>query len=359
MHSLRRLLLALMMILAIAPAAAHADRQSVKKSIWGPTKVGAKSAFPLYKKLGVGLFQMTVRWPDVAPRRPAEARNPADSAYRWPREVGYAVRQGRRHGIKVMILLTDAPRWANGGKSRVWAPKRATDFANFAAAAARRWRRVDHWMIWGEPSRRANFRPLPKYSSQGPRRYARILDAAYGSIKRVARRDRVIGGNTFTTGDVSPKQWIRGMRLRNGRRPRMDLYGHNPFTLRTPDLRKPPLGYGFADFSDLDTLAKWLDRYGYRKKGKRMRLFLSEFTAPSDHPNYEFNFYVTREVQAKWIRRALRITRRWNRIYTFGWLSLYDEEPNGGGGRHGDEVHRGLLTSDGREKPSYFAYKRG
>jgi hypothetical protein len=139
----------------------------------------------------------------------------------------------------------------------------------------------------------------------------------------------------------------------------MDLYGHNPFTLRRPALRQGPLGHGYADFSDLDTLAGWIDQNLGRRRGRPIRLFLSEFTFPTDHPNYEFNFWVTRRVQARWLSLALRITHQRRRIYTLGWLGLYDEKPNGPGGRPGDEVNRGLLEWDGDKKPSYRAFKRG
>ena len=140
----------------------------------------------------------------------------------------------------------------------------------------------------------------------------------------------------------------------------MDLYGHNPFTRRRPALRKRPLGFGFADFSDLDTLARWVDRnLGRRRGGRRIRLFLSEFTLPTDHANSNFNFWVTRKVQARWLRAALRITRRWKRIHALGWIKLYDEPPNGPGGSHADDVHWGLLEWDGARKPSYRVFQRG
>jgi hypothetical protein len=136
----------------------------------------------------------------------------------------------------------------------------------------------------------------------------------------------------------------------------MDLYGHNPFTAREPDLSQPPLGEGFADFSDLDTLSRWVDRWLARPLGKRrLRLFLSEMFWPTDHFNHEFNYYVTLRTQAEWLTKALRITRRWSRIYTFGWYSLYDDPPE----PEGDEVNRGLLRRSGEKKPSYRAYKRG
>jgi hypothetical protein len=182
-----------------------------------------------------------------------------------------------------------------------------------------------------------------------------MLDSSYAELHRVSRRNKAIGGNTFTTGTVPPLVYVKLMRLPNGKPPRMDLYGHNPFTARKPRLSKGPLGYGYADFSDLDTLAKAIDRNLGRRGQRHLRLFLSEFTLPTDGENWEFNFWVDRRTQARWLSAALRIARRWHRIYTLGYLSLYDDPPRS----DHQEVHRGLMTWGGRRKPSFEAYRRG
>lgn len=331
---------------------------SIKKAIWGPARVDGRSHFPIYRHLGVGIYQITLHWDLAAPTRPARPTDPSDPAYRWPEDLDFAVREAKRHGIRVAIQLIYAPRWANGGRPREWAP-RPRAFANFATAAARRYRSVRLWMVWGEPSREDNFFPMPANRPKGPRVYSRILDAAYGALKRVRRRNLVIGGNTFTVGAVAPLHFIKWMRLPGGRRPRLDLYGHNPFTSRKPALRRPYAGHGYADFSDLDTLARSIDRHLGRRRGRKIRLFISEFTLPTDHANRIFNFYVSRRIQAAWLAAALRITRRWPRIYTFGWFTLYDQLPNGPRGRPGDEANWGLLDWRGRRKPAYRVFKRG
>jgi hypothetical protein len=332
---------------------------SIKKSIWGPA-----NEFSTYAGLGVGIYQYQLTWNSIAPTRPAHPRYPSDPAYRWPAELDTAIANARAHSIRVSVLLTAAPGWANGGREWRWAPTDPGDLADFAVAASRRYPSVRHWMVWGEPSKAARFQPLlpamgrrlSAAQRRGPRLYARMLDASYRALKRENRRNLVIGGNTWSGGEVLPLNFIRAMRLPNGRRPRMDLYGHNPFTLREPNLANGPLGYGYADFSELDALARWLDRYGYRdSRGRRLKLFLSEFTLPTDHANVEFNFWVPRATQARWITRALRITRRWRRIYTFGYLGLYDDPPR----PDGLEVNRGLIDRSGRKKPAYQAYKRG
>ena len=357
------ILIAILAALASAPAA-DAHHGTHKKAMWGPA---TPDAFRIYHQLGVGIYELTVSWASIAPTRPADPADPADPAYSWPPEVTTAIREARRYGIRVMLMIHGTPAWANGGRESNWAPTQVTDLADFATAAARRYPAVRYWMIWGEPTRRPNFMPLDpetkgerltRAERRGPRIYARMLDASYGALKQVRRRNVVIGGNSFTAGDISPLNWIRAMRLPNGERPRMDMYGHNPFALRRPDLRQslvlPPSG--FADFSDLDAVWRWLDRYGYRDaQGKPMRIFISEWTLPTDHRNHEFNFWTTRALQARWLGYALRTVRRYRRLYTLGWHRLYDDPPRPGG----DEVNRGLMDYQGRPKPAFYVFRDG
>jgi len=215
---------------------------------------------------------------------PEDSRDPRDAAYRWPAEVDDAIREARRHRMKVLFMLTNAPAWANGARTPEYAPDRPSDFADFARAASRRYPEVLHWMIWGEPSRSNNFKPFVKQplgtpitaaQKRAPRRYARLLDAAYGQLKAQRRTNLVIGGNTYVTGEVRPGAWMRAMTLPDGRRPRIDLYGHNPFSFRNPSLRNPPSGQGLVDFSDLGRFGRDVQRVLGGPRRKRVRLFLS------------------------------------------------------------------------------------
>ncbi|MEY2533145.1 MAG: hypothetical protein QOF29_1055, partial [bacterium] len=191
--------------------------------------------------------------------------------------------------------------------------------------------------------------------AEAPRRYSRLLDAAYGQLKRQNPRNLVVGGNTFTTGDIRPVRWIQNMKLPNGRPPRMDLFGHNPFSYRGPDLEKAPPGQEIVDFSELGRFSKKVDQYLARPRDKRhLRLYLSEWTIPTDAPDLEFNFYVTRPLQARWIRDGFKVARELN-AYALGWIHLYDGVPRADGG---PIIRGGLMTADGQKKPGYFAFKR-
>jgi hypothetical protein len=368
MRPMKILLVASLLVLC-GVASASARTPSLKKSIWGDVTFQGKSEFPIYRDLGVGIFQMATNWANIAPTRPLDPTNPNDPAYQWPAEVDTAIAEGKKYGIKVMMSLTQSPPWANGQRNPTWAPNDPQDFADFVTAASRRWPAIGHWLIWGEPCRGDNFhpqigekagtfgQPLNAAQKQGPHTYARILDAAYGAIKGVQKSDLVVGGNCFTgttstlRTDISPLNWMRNLRLPNGKPPRMDLYGHNAISARRPDLKRSQVAPGSADFSDLDLFQTWLDRY--IKKG--MRIFLSEWVMPTDHFGQEVNYYVNRKTAAQWTAAALKITRRTKRIYSFGWLRLRDSPPNASG----DEATYGLLEYGGKRKPAYAAFRDG
>jgi len=390
MRALLRLAVVGLALLAL-PATASAE----KKAIWGPvTLPGGASAFPTYKELGVDVFQAQVFWDQVATERPARAIDPADPAYRWPAELDQAVMMASAHGIDVSLMVLFTPEWANGGKARNRAPNDAQDYAEFVRAASRRYPSVDHWQIWGEPTRKANFQPLPRDSRVGPRRYAKILDAAYEQLKREDSDNVVIGGMSYSSGDVKPTDWLRWMRLPNGLPPRLDLYGHNPFSERFPDIEKSPYRKGVRDISDIDSFHRQLQRdYGksvneeihrqlrrdhdrydslkdhprvyrehrglhernrwihglLRKKGPD--LWLSEYTigsAPSD----KFPFSTTPEGQARWLKAAYDLADDAEYVETLGWFALLDDPATEEGG-----FTTGLMSFEGARKPSFSAYQ--
>lgn len=332
------------------------------KAIWGPTELAAGnaacppngqrcSAFPVYQRLGVDVFQYQVHWDAVAPSRPAHPRDPDDPAYDWG-ELDRVAAEAEQHGIRLALLVQRSPSWANGGRPPIWAPRDPRDFADFLHAASRRLPSVHMWMLWGEPARAENFRPMRAGSPAGAQLYARMVDAAYGALKAASPSNLVVGGMTLNGGTVRPTLFARWLKLPNGRPPRMDLWGHNPFDGRFPDLADEPVGR-FRGFNDIDTLHREIRAYYRQGHRKVPRLWLSEWTVISDKPSRIFlKFYVSPQEQARWLRAAFGIAQSTPYVAGLGWFTLLDEPTAPG------SANWGLMRADGAPKPAYDAYKR-
>jgi hypothetical protein len=334
-------------LLASGSAAA---RSPVPKMIWGPvTLSNGQSAFPIYRRLGVNVFQIDLNWADSTSTRPTDPTNPADPAYHWPALDDQAVAQASRYGMQVCFLVQGAPPWSNGGRSTSWAPNDPQDYGNFLIAASRHYPSVRQWMIWGEPNRDGNFLPMPANSRVGPRRYALVLDAAYGALKSVSRSNIVIGGDTWTFGLVPPAYFVSWMRLPNGKPPRLDYYGHNPFSVRYPRPGQKPYYPGLRDIDDIGTLEQQLASTYHRQ----VKLWLSEFTVSADRNNRAFSFHVSAAAQGRWITAAFKLVNSVNFVAGLGWYDLADEPPSVPG-----RLTNGLMTWKYQPKPAFYAYQR-
>jgi len=324
------------------------------KMIWGPeTMPGGTSAFPVYHRLGVQVLELQLSWARVASTRPANPADPADPAYAWPPSLEDAVEQAARYGIRLAVMVKDTPPWANGGRDPSWAPEDPADYAAFMQAASRRYPSVRYWMVWGEVTRPGNFNPMPSGSPAGPERYARLLDAAYGALKAVNPSNVVIGGMTYTLGLLSAPEFIRWMRLPDGRPPRLDYYGHNPYSARFPDLAEGPYTPGVRDINDIDTLEGELAGAYRHRPGGPPKLWLSEFSVSSDHANRAFAFYVSRAAQAQWATAAFRLVDSVSYVAGLGWYQLLDESSS-----VPENLTNGLMTAEGQPKPAFYAYAK-
>ena len=341
-----------LLVAGLIPASVGAtvSRGAVPKLIWGPvTLPNGQSAFPTYHQLGVNVFQIDLSWAQSASTRPVGPQNPADPAYQWPVELSQAISAAHKYGIKICLLVQDTPAWANGGRTTEWAPTHPSDYANFLIAASREYPSVHLWMIWGEPNRPGNFLPMPAHSPAGPRRYALLLAAAYNGLKQAASSNVVIGGDTWSFGSVEPADFVRWMRLPDGKPPPLDYYGHNPFSIRFPKLGELPYFPGGRDINDLNTLESQLNATYHRD----VPLWLSEFTVSSDHTNRAFSFAVSREQQARWLTAAFEVANHYPFVAGMGWFNLLDQPPL----PDDEALTNGLMTWDLVPKPAYYAYQ--
>ena len=90
---------------------------------WGPlgregdlglVSIAGRSQFPLYRNLGVGIFEMDLLWFRVAAQAPRDGSNPDDPAYHWPADISYAIRHALQYHMQVLLLVEGTPGWANG-----------------------------------------------------------------------------------------------------------------------------------------------------------------------------------------------------------------------------------------------------
>ncbi len=139
------------------------------------------------------------------------------------------------------------------------------------------------------------------------------------------------------------------MRLPNGRPPRLDWYGHNPFSTRFPDLSDGPIPGGFRDISDLDLFSREVARVYPRRRPK---LWLSEYVIQSDHGSTEFNVFVSKKGQVQWLTGAYKVANSLRSVAGLGWLALQDASESR------LSTNYGLMKADGTLKPSFYAFRR-
>ncbi len=199
-------------------------RYGIQDDAWlefGPGTLNQRLA--TFKRLGVPIVRFTLRWNEVAQRRPANPTSPRDPAYDW-RRWDRVLNGLRRYGLTPVLTLVGTPAWANGGRSPNYAPPRPRDFRRFATAAARRYSWVRYWLIWNEPNKRLWLRP-----TRSAIYVNHLLNPAYEAIHAVLPHARVGGGATGprgAAGGVAPVTWVRGMAAA---RAKFDAYAHHPY----------------------------------------------------------------------------------------------------------------------------------
>jgi hypothetical protein len=337
-----------------APVLAHRPSKCVDT----PAVHGGRLVIPELRKLGTRVWSTTISWAGIAPKRPANPTSPDDPAYQWPAALARQLSQARANGIEPVLNVSGFPAWSNGARDPAWAPKDPQDFADFMAAAVKKYPQVRRWIIISEPGNFYNFRPQGGNGETAPHLYARLLDAAYASMHAVRSDVVVIGGGVHPYGlndqyTTAPDTFITNMVLPDGRRPRLDMFAINPYTERP---LKMTLGKRRlrVDFDDLDWLGRRLDQLWPRR---HLRIFIDEFGWNTEHEALGWLYYVSRKKQAASLRKAYALAAKFGRIDTMCWFLLYDAPPQ----RNSTQWLNwttGLRTSTGVRKPSWRAFAR-
>ena len=209
------------------------------------------------QELGVGVVRFTLHWNAIAEGAPTDAADPNDAAYTW--EGSDDVLQALRGaGISVVLQLLGTPAWANGGAGPNVAPTSATDFHDFATAAAKRYSWVKRWVIWNEPNQRPgsarrrlrSIRPgcstPPRRDSRGDRGRARRRRATSPRGRRGRRLSRRVDpgmdgpGRTRRVRPQPVPESTEARRRRGALRPLLDDHDGHPRKLVTLAARRSP-----------------------------------------------------------------------------------------------------------------------
>ena len=299
-----------------------------------------ESRLDVLDRLGVDIARFTIRWDQVARKRPADARSTTEPAYDW--ESTDAVLRGlRRHGVQALVTLYGTPGWANGGRAANWAPTTERSFANFAYAAARRYSWVRQWTIWNEPNRSTFLRPTT------PKTYVdTLLNPAYAQLHAAIPGVQVGGGVTAPragTSGVAPVTWIRGMGNAGAK---LDAYAHHPYPGRpqseTPWSPKCVNCLTIA-MADLERLEREVNRAFGSK-----RIWLTEYGYQTNPPDEYLG--VSALEQAVYVASSALRAYRSSAVDTLIFFMVRDDAAPAG-------WQSGVFAEDGHMKPSYAAFR--
>jgi Cellulase (glycosyl hydrolase family 5) len=122
-----------------------------------------------------------------------EAAEPSPGVYdqRYLDVLAEKVATAKQRGVKVLVVVSRTPGWANGGHSAIAAPADPARYGAFLAELARRLPAVDAWEVWNEENSHEFW-----LGGSDPARYTALLKASYAAIKAVQPHDVVVVGGT-------------------------------------------------------------------------------------------------------------------------------------------------------------------
>jgi hypothetical protein len=348
-----RLLIAVLVVLLVAPtSAAHAR---LPAGFVGMTSEDALAGSPVYRAQtlatqrasGVELIRQKFDWAIIESSR---------RRYDLGWYDGFVL-AAASHGIRVLPVLFNAPRFYAPQRGNAFCPPRRTArMARFARALVRRygprgslWRQnpgvrklpVRSWQIWNEPNLRVYWCGRPR-----ARAYARMLRIVGKSIRRVHRRAEIVTAGlpaSELTGTVPLPRYIRQL-YRAGAKRWFTTLAINSYA---------------RNHRELGRLLRGTRRLMNGRGDRRARIWVTELGWGDRGPRHRF--VVGSRGQARRIRRSYAYVRRHAgrlRLRGVVYYSWRDAPPYPPNYKDMWGLHTGLLRLDGSPKPAYRAFRR-
>jgi len=359
--------------------------------VTGITFVGASEplAFQRVGATGAQMARVLISWRVVAPRNEPtswQPEDPADPNYNWT-PIDLAVTRTVEAGLTPVIMIYEAPSWADGCHSPASAPESLcapspTALAAFAIAAARRYSgsfeglpRVRYWQGLNEPNLSLYFNPQFEGGKPvSPSLYRKLINTFYIAVKSVDPSNLVLaaglGPIARPNSTIGPMSFARELLCMTGRRDphptrghceggvHFDIFDIHPYTTGGPTHKGQVNDVELGDLGKLQELLSAADRAG-RIHGafRHTQLWITEFSWDSKPPDPGG---LAMGILTRWTAEALY--RAWSAgVSHFFWLSLRDNppEPN----RPFSETiqaglyFRGETVAEDRPKPNMYAFR--
>ncbi len=307
------------------------------------------TTFPLHRDAGIGTIRQPFIWSDIERRK---------GRFNFGYLDGF-VADAARHGVAVLPVLFGAPDFRSSKPRRgalrgAYPPRRPSDIAPFARAAARRygpggsfWKSnrsvprqpIRSWQIWNETNLPFYWRPAPSAEE-----FIRMMSAASRAIKQVDEGAEIVTAGlpqSQSKGAVPLQSYIAAM-YRAGGKPAFDTLAINPYGATSGEVLKR-----------VEAVRKTMNRFGDRKA----KLWITELGWADSGPTSRFT--VGPRVQAARIRSMvgdLWSGRERLGLRGFVYYNWRDAPPYAGRNDFWG-LHTGLLDIDGQAKPAYEAFR--
>jgi hypothetical protein len=186
-----RRVLILLALTALSLGSADSARASeaglVTDLTWGATAAEQDRTVTAIRDSGASWVRLSIQWKNI------EQAVPGVYDVWWLNHVDHGVALADAAGLKVLMMVYDAPPWASGSSSRT-TPRSPADFAAFMRFVATRWAdKIDAYEIWNEQNI-ARFWTSPNAAD-----YTRLLQAAYPVVKAADPTATVLFGGLSTS----------------------------------------------------------------------------------------------------------------------------------------------------------------
>jgi hypothetical protein len=251
-------------------------------------------------------------------------------------------------GMKPLATLQHTPPWArpaNCTSSEACAPANASDYGNFAAAAARRYPQIQVWEIWNEPNLANYWQPKPDAVN-----YTALLKAAYIAIKAVNPNAIVLtGGAAPASNDgtnISPINFLQTI-YNNGGGGSFDGVAHHPYCY---DQYGCPNNIAtYSAWSQMNDTFPSLRSVMIDHGDVDLKIWVTEFGAPTDGGAKA----VTEAEQAQMVTNAYNLFRSYSWA---GPILAWHKDRDICSNSNDIECFFGLIRYDGSNKPGYDAF---